>query len=404
MRRNATASVAIISDSSGSSTPWPVGSPPSAGLPTVFETSGMTTPSIPDVTASIVMLVTALSGASHMITNVTSEPAEVTYVVSKLVSLLNYTDSTSGLPHLPTLPAVFNWTQMLDGTTDYNYSFLKDTDVLTNGPPISSETSAEFYDNLVNQTGEYFWDRNITFGDQLTNAPVNISDIEVDSLNLTDDSVSILSSDATHYFDMTNNISISSMKTTTFDILDMDFDPDSRNLSSDQNLNNMSSTFIGNFLSTEGVPPSSSVTVANLNFDGGNMHSTLPQDSEHEQLMSTLITTLATLLAQNRDFSDSNDHIKQVSEILQRVTTDFIDPTKCYSTQCNTVSTDATVSTWEPAETLNTITGKHSPGSVTMESTLNLGKPYGKYNINIVKFHLASYNRRILKRGYLKRI
>lgn len=390
MRRNATASVAIISDSLGSSTSWPVGSPPSAGLPTVFESSDMTTPSIPDVTASIMMLVTALSGASRMMTNVTREPAEVTYVVSKLLSLLNYTDSTSGLPHLPTLPTVFNWTQMLDGTTDYNYLFLKDTDVLTNGPPVSSETSAEFYDNLVNQTGEYSWDRNITFGDQLTNTPVNISDTEVDSLNFTDDSSSILSPDATRYFHMTNNISIS-----TFDILDMDFDPDSRDLSSDQNLDNMSGTFIGNFLSTEGVPPSSSVTVANLNFDDGNMRSTSPQDGEHEQLMSTLITTLATLLAQNRDFSESNDHIKQVSEILQRVTTDFTDPTKCYSAQCNTLSTDGTVSTWEPASTWNTITGKHSPRSVTMESTLNLGKPYGKYNINIVKLT----GELILKRG-----
>jgi hypothetical protein len=173
------------------------------------------------------------------------------------------------------------------------------------------------------------------------------------------------------------------MKSTTFDILDMDLDPNSRNLSSEQHLDNTSDTFIGNFLSTEDVPPLNSVTVANLNFDDGNIRSTSPQESEHDQLISTLITTLASLLAQNRDFSESNDHIKQVSQILQRVTTDITDATKCYSAQCNTASTDQTVSTWEPAATLN------SPGSVTMESTLKLGKPHGKYNINIIKFHLA---------------
>jgi hypothetical protein len=325
------------------------------------------------------MIVTALGGASRMITNVTSEPAEVTSVVSKLVSLLNYTESTSGSSRLPTLSKFFNWTQMSDGTTDYNYLFLTDTDVLTNDPPISSEIFAEFYDNLVNRTTEYFLDRNITFSDHLTNvsSPVNISDIQEDSLNSTDDSLNMLSSDTTHYFDMTNNISISSMKNTTFDILDMDLDPNSRNLSSEQHLDNKS--FIGNFLSIEGVPPSNSITVADLNFDDGNMRSTSPQGSEHEQLMSTLITTLASLLAKNRDFSDSNEHMKQVSQILQRVTTDFTDPTKCYSPQCNAASTDATVSAWEPAAvTLNTITGKHSPGSVTTESTPTLGKPYGK--------------------------
>jgi hypothetical protein len=337
------------------------------------------------------MIVTALGGASNMITSVTNEPAEVTSIVSQLVSLLNYTESTSGLSHLQTLSTVFNWTQMVDGITDYNYLFLKDTDVLTNGSPVSSETSAEFYDNLVNQTTEYFVDSNKTFSDQLINAssPVNISDIEDDLLNSTEDSLNVLRSDTKHYFDMTNNFSISSKKSTTFDILDMDLDPNSRNLSSEQHLDNMSGTFISNFLSSDSVPLSNSVTVANLNFDDGNMHSTSPQASEREQLMSTLITTLASLLAQNTDFSDNSDHIKQVSQILQRVTTDFTDPTKCYSDQCNTVSTDATVSTWEHAATLDAITGNHSPGSVTTELTLKLGKPYGKYNINIIQFHLA---------------
>jgi hypothetical protein len=329
------------------------------------------------------MIVTALGGASRMVTNVTNEPAEVTSIVTKLVSLLNYSESTSGLSRLPTLSTVFNWTQMLDGTTDYNYLFLKDTDVLTNGPTTSSETFAEFYDNLVNRTTEYFLDSNVTLSDLINaSSPINVSDTEEDLLNSTDDSLNMLSSDATHYSDMTNDISVSRTKSTTFDILDMD-------LSSEQHLDNMSGTLIGNFLSTEGVPSLNSVTVANLNVDDGNMRSTSPQNSEHEQLMSTLITTLASLLAQNRDFPDSNDHVKQVSQILQRVTTDFTGPTKCYSAQCNTVSADGSISTWEPAATLSTITGRHSPGSVTTDSTLKPGKPYGKYNINIIKFHLA---------------
>jgi hypothetical protein len=320
---------------------------------------------------------TALGGASGMISNVTSVPAEVTSVVSKLVSLLNYTESTSGSSRLPALSTFFNRTQMSDGTTDYNYLFLTDADVLTNDPPISSEAFAEFYDNLVNRTTEYFLDTNITFSDQLTDvsSPVNISDIEEDLLNSTDDELNMLSSDMTHYFDMTNNISILSVKNTTSDILHMDLDPNSRNLSSEQHLDNMS----GNFVSIEGVPPSNSITVANLNFDDGNMRSTSPQGSEHEQSVSILITTLASLLAQNRDFSDSNEHMKQVSQILQRVTTDFTDPTECYSPQCNAISTDGTVSAWDPAAvTLNTLTGKYSPGSLTTESTQMLGKPYGK--------------------------
>jgi hypothetical protein len=334
------------------------------------------------------MIVTALGGATHMMPNVTSEPTEVTSVVSKLISLLNYT-SSSGSSDLSTLSTVFNWTQVLDSTTDDNYLLLTDTNVLTNDPPISSE----FYDtddNLMNRTTEYFLDDNITSSNQLINvsSPLNISDMEEDLLNSTDDSLNMFSSDSTNYFDMTNDISVSSMKSTTFDIRDMDLDPGSRNISSEQYLD-MSGTFVDNLLSTEGVSPSNSVTVANSNFDNGNTRYTSPRESERDQLMSTLITTLATLLDQNRDFSNSNEHIRQVHQILQRVTTDFTDPTKCYSTQCDTVPTDATASTWEPSVTPNDINGKHSPGSITTESTLMPGKPYGKYISNICKVYLA---------------
>jgi hypothetical protein len=348
----------------------------------------MTTAAIPDVTSSIMMIITALGGTSRVITNVTSGPADVTSVVSKLASLLNYTESTFGSSRLPTPSTVFNWTQILDGTTDYNYLILTDTDMLSNDSSLPPDALEEFYDDLVNRTTDYLLEGNISFSDQIINvsSPVNFSGIEKDLLNSTDDRLSILSSDTTQYFDMTNNVSFSNTKSTTFDIFDVDLDLNSRNLSSEQHLDNMSDTFSGNFLSTKSVLPSDSVTVENSSFGDGDMHSTSPEESEQEQLMSALVTTLTSLLAQNRDFSNSSEHIKQVSQILQTVTTGFTDTTRCYSTQCHTAPTDAT---WEPPVTFKTITGKDSPGSIATGSTVTLGKPFGKYNINIITILLT---------------
>jgi hypothetical protein len=326
------------------------------------------------------MIVTALGGTSRMLTNVTAEPAEMSSAVSKLASLLNYTDSTFGSSLLPTLSTVFNWTQILDDTTDYNYLMLTDTDILANDSSLSSETFEEFYDDLVNRTTEYLLEGNISFSDQIINvsSPVNIGDIE-DLLNSRDDRQNMLSSDTTQYFDMTNNISISSMESTTFDTLDMDLDRYSRNLSSEQHLDNMSDTFTGSFLSTESIPTSDSVTVASSSFGDGNVRSTSPRGSEHDQLMSTLITTLTSLLAQNGDVSDSSERMKQVSRTLQRVTTDA---TRCYSARCDTAPTDGTADTWEPPVTFDT-------GSIATESTVTVGKPFRKYNIDVITILLA---------------
>jgi hypothetical protein len=342
------------------------------------------------------MLVTALGGVSRMITNVTSESAELTSVVAKLAGLLNYTESSFGSTDLSTLSTVSNWTQISDVTTAHNYLILTDTDHLTNDLPLSSETYAEFYDTLVNWTTEYLLEHNTSFIGQLINgsSPVSTSDLEEDLSNSTDYPLNMINPDAIQYFDMTHNISVSSMKNTTFDIFDMDFDPNSRNFSTEQNIDNMSDTFIDNFLSTDRLPPSNSATMTNLNF-GDNIHSTSPRESDIEQLMSTFITTLTSLVAQNKDFSNSSEQVKQVSQILQRVTTHVTDPTRCHSTQCNTVPIDATASTWGPAVTFSTVTGKVSPVSVATESTLTLGKSYGKYNSNVIKILLTFQLRRI---------
>jgi hypothetical protein len=309
------------------------------------------------------MLVTALGATSRMTANITGEPAELTSAVSKLASLLNYTESTFGSSLLPTLSTVFNWTRILDDTTDHNYMMLTDMDVLTNDSSLSSETFEEFYDDLVNRTTGYLSEGNISFGDQLINAssPVNIGDTEEDFLNSSDDRcLNMLSSDTTKYFDMTNNTSFLSMKNTTFDIPDTDLDQNSGNLSSEQHL--------GSFLSTERTPPSDSVTAAYSSLGDGNVRSTSPRESEHERLMSTLITTITSLLAQNGEVSEISEHIKQVSQTLQRGTTD---PTSCYSAQCNTAPTDGTADTWEP------------PVTVSTESAVTARKPSRKYNIDV---------------------
>jgi hypothetical protein len=360
----------------------------------------VTSPSTPDVTASIMMIATALSRAPHMLTNITSflqtvteEPSEVTSVVSKLVSLLNFTEFISEASDLPTFSTIFNGTEVyFYDTTEYNSSFLIDT-IASKEPALSSESITEFsdIDNFMNLTMVNFMGNNLTFSDKLINVSshVNISEVEEDLLNSSDGRWNMLNSDTASYFDVTSNNTIPRIESITFEITEKALEPDSTNLSSEQHLNDTTD----NFVSSESILPLNFVTVANFSFDEDNNSSSLASVTENELLTSTLITALTTLLTQKKDSSSTTEYIEQISQILQEVTTHFpgknTDLTKCDSIQCNTMSADANATIWEPSVTVNSINERQFSTAITLESTITPGRTYGRCKINTNKVRLA---------------
>jgi hypothetical protein len=355
----------------------------------MFGSSNVTSPSTTDVTTSIMMILTALGGTPHMLTNITSflqtiteKPTEATSVVSKLISLLNFTELTSEASDLPTFSSLFNETEIyFYNTTEYNSSFLIDTNVPKEAT-LSSESVAEFghTDNFINLTMEDYVDDNLVFNDKVINvsSQMNISEVKEDVLNNPDSRWNILNSDSANYLDVTSSNTISDVKNITFEITEKALGPESTTLSSEYHLNDTTD----NFVSSESILPLNYVTVANLNFDEDNNSSSLVSVTESELLTSTLIAALTTLLAQKTDSSSSSEYIEQISQILQDVTTDFpkrnTDLSKCHSTQCTTVSEDASATIWEPSVTANTLNERQLSTSITQESTLTLEKADGR--------------------------
>ncbi|XP_021914731.1 uncharacterized protein LOC110827408 isoform X4 [Zootermopsis nevadensis] len=407
LKPNTTTHLAVTSDYSESSMPWSKGSAASTSLPAMFESSNVTSPS--DVTASIMMIVTALSSAPHMLTNVTSflqtvteEPTELTSVVSKLASLLNFTKFTSEHSDVTTFLPVFNRTEVyFYDATEYNSSILIDAVVPTE-PTLSSESIEEFgdIDNFLNLTLEDFMYDNFTFINELMNVSscVNISDVEYDLPNSSDGRWNRLDSDTASNFDMTSNISCT--ENITFEITEEALQPDSTNLSSEQNLDDTTDSSV----SFESVLPLDYVSVANFSSDDDNKSSTSASVTENELLISTLITTLTTLLAQEKDSSNTSEYIEQISQILQEVTTGFpvkdADLSKCDSTQCHAASADASATIWEPVVTVNTINERHFSTAITVESTVT----YGSSEIPVPQSELSPAQMDMKTRRELRRL
>jgi hypothetical protein len=353
----------------------------------------VTSPSTPDVTASIMMIVATLGRAPHMLTSVTSflqtvteEPIEVTSVVSKLVSLLNSTEFTSKTSDLPPFSTTVNGN--VSDTTEYNSSFLIDTTVVPKEPALSSELITEFgdTDNFIKLTV----DNNLTFSDKLINVSshVDFSEVEEDLLNSSDGIWNMFSSDIGNDSDISNN-TILSMENITFKITEKALETDPSNVSSEEYLDDTTDMYIN----SESFLALNSVTVANLNSDEDSSSSSLASVTENELLTSTLITTLTALLAQEKESSSSSENIEKFSQILQEVITDIpvrnTDPTKCDSTQCNTMLAGANTTIWEPSVTVNSTHERQFSTAITLEPTVTLGKTYGRFKINTNDVRLA---------------
>jgi len=365
--------------------PWTRESPPHTSSPAISVSPGMTAPSLTDVTTSIMMILTVISGAPHIITNITSllqtirteENTEMTSVITKLVSLLNSTESTSQASDFPTSLTVVNGTDVyLYDAMENSSSFVTGISVLPKEPALSLESTGDIDNEFTNLTTE---DSSV---DELASSSslVNFSELERNLFNSTVGSSNVPISDTADYFDMTSSVTNSTIMIIASEINELDLDPDSRNLSSEQYLDNTEDKY----LDTESISPS--------NFDGNDKSRNSKLVTDDEQLTSYLLTTVENVISQWRDSSSSNEYTEQTLQMLQKSITDYpvknIDPTKCLASQCNIMPSDATA-TSELSLTTSTITEKQDSTTVTMESTLALGKIYGRYKINTNKFYLA---------------
>jgi hypothetical protein len=62
--------------------------------------------------------------------------------------------------------------------------------------------------------------------------------------------------------------------------------------------------------------------------------------------------------------------------MIQKTTAAVADSTKCYSSQCNTLPTDGTASSWEPSFAPDAINEKHS-AAFTTETSSTLAESHG---------------------------
>ena len=344
------------------------------------------------------LIVTALSGAPHLIANVTSliqtiateEPAEVTSVLSELASLLNFTAFAAASSGLPMLSTVFNGTEFyIPDTSDSSSSQISDTGVIPN----ETMFPTDWNDNFINAYMEDYLYDDLTFtGEQMnTSLSINFTMIEDSLFNSTDGHLDIISSYYTDDSVTADNVTVLNMKSTAFEVSETDLDYNSRNLSSEYYLDNTSSNFTGNFVSTESISPLHFVNVANSTFDEDSKSHGLMSVMESEELTSVVITTLETLLTQSKDFMSTSQYIEHISQMIQTTTAAVADSTKCYSSHCNTLPTDGTVSSWEPSFAPDAISEKHST-AVTTETTSTLAESHGMCKIKVT---VCLYNKRI---------
>jgi hypothetical protein len=369
--------------------------PVTTTLPAIFESSGVITTSTPDVTTSIMLMVTALSAAPHLIPNVTSlvqtiateEPAEVTSLLSELASLLNITATASEASGLPTLSTIFNGTEVyLHDKTEYDSSHISDTGVIRHDPTLSLDWD-DTGDNFTNPYMQGSLYDNSAFIDEQINTSLSTDFTGVGEtlFNSTEGHSDIFASYPTQHAAMISNFTIINMKSQAYEVSETDVRSNSRNLSLEGYLDNTSNNFTDNSVITESIPPLNFVSVANFTFGGGNMSHGLTSVMESEELTSTVITTLETLLAQTKDFASTNQYTEHISQMIQKITTDVTDSTKCYSSQCDTLPTDGTASSWEPSFAPDAISEKHST-AITTESTLTLEQAHGMCSVKVTMY------------------
>jgi hypothetical protein len=356
------------------------------------------------------LIVTALSGAPHLIANVTStiqniateEPAEVTSVLSELASLLNFTASAAASSGLPTLSTIFSGAEFyIPDTSDNSSSQTSDTPVIPNKTMFSIDWN-DTGDNFTNSYTEDFLYDNLTFIDEQINTSlsINLTEIEDSLFNSTDGHLDIISSYYTDDSSTTYNATVLSMKSTAFEVSETDLDSNSRNLSLEQYIDDTSSSLTDNLVSIESIPTLNFVSVANLTFDEDIKSHGLTSVMESEELTSVVITTLETLLAQSKDFMSTSQYIEHISQVIQKTTAAVADSTKCYSSQCSTVPIDGTDSSWEPSFSPGTINEQHST-AITTETTSTLAESHGMCKIKVTVY---LYNKRIiLNKGHLER-
>jgi len=380
---------------------WSRKTPITTTLPATVGSSVVITTLSPDITASITLIVTALSGAPYLIPNVTSliqniateEPAEITSVLSELASLLNFTVSPTGSSGLPMLSTVFNVTEFYNNVTgDNNSSQVSDTAVIPNGTMFSIDRN-DNGDNFTNAYMEDLFYDNWTFIDEERNNSLSITftEIEESLFNSTDSHLGNISSYYTDGSGVTSNVTVLNMNSTAFEVSETDLESNSRNLSLEQDLDNTSSNFTDNFMSTESIPPLNFVSVANSTFGEDISSYGLTSVMERKELTSAVITTLETLLAQSKDVVSTSQYTEHVSQLIQKTTAAVSDSTKCSSSQCNTLPTDGTASSWEPSFAPDAVSEKHST-AINAEMTPTLAESHGMCKIKITVY---SYNERM---------
>ena len=384
-----------------SSMTWSRKTPVTTTLPTIVGSPGVITTLSPDITTSVMLIVTALSGAPHLIANVTNliqniateEPAEVTSVLSELASLLNFTASAAGSSDLPTLPTIFNGTESYIYDASDNISTqISDTGVIPNKTLFSIDLNGTG-DNFTDGYMEGFLFDNVTFMDEQINTSLSINFTEIiDSLfNSTDGHMNNISSYYTYDSGTTSKVTVSNTNSTAFEVSETDLETNSSNLSLEQYLDNTSSNYTDNFVSTGSNPPLNFVSVTNSTIDEDSKSHGLTSVMEREELTSLVITTLETLLAQSKDFASTSQYIEHISQMIQTTTAALADSTQCHSSQCNVLPTDGTASSWEPSFTPDAISEKHST-AITTEAISTPAESHGMCKIKVTVY---LYNERM---------
>jgi hypothetical protein len=296
----------------------------------------------------MMLLFTTLSGTTQLIPNLTS--------------LVQTVASATGLSGLPTLPTVLNGTESyIRDTSDNISSLTSETGVVSDQTMLSTDWNNTGYsflndtsDNLTNTDMEDISYGNLAFIDEQTSTPLSENFTQVND-RLFDSTVGRLDiTSSTDDSSTASDVTVLNTESTAFEVSE-DFD-------------NTSDNFTDNSTCTESILQLNCVSVTNSTVVEDSKTYGLSSVTESEETKSVVVTTLETSPAQSEDSVITRQYTDDITPTIHETTADVSVSTECSSSECSTLSTDGTASSWEPPFAPDATSDTHS-AAITAETT-----------------------------------
>jgi hypothetical protein len=281
---------------------------------------------------------------------------------------------------LPTLPTVFNGTETYIRDTSDNISSLTSETSVSNEATFSTDWN-DTGDKFKNADMEDILDGYWAFIDELasTSLSVNVTEVKDGIFNSTVGRLDIASSYFTDGSGAKSDVTVSNVESTTFEVSETDLD-------------NTSDIFADNFTNTESIPPSNFVPVTNSTVDEDSESYGLSSVTESEELTSDVVTTLETSLSQGKGSVSTGQYIDHRSQMIHETSAGVAVSTECSSSECRTLSTDGTASSWESSFAPDA-TSDTRPAAIFTETTSTSEESHGMRKIKVtVRFQNMRMN------------